>query len=260
MKVLLSFGADINARNKCNQTPLDIAIQRKYMELVDLLFSAGGSTAEVQKNFGKLPRLMSFHDSVEPKQTPVPDVVEVRELSESETKKSDSVDGEPDSESREKVATNQSCQSVKLIEIEEGDSVFNLYERIQHIINMRMEFSGSFSANTDEAVAITLQQRELLKYKRTEQRPGTYKIRGGSRILCLDGGGMRGLIHLEVLRQLEEQTGRRITEMFDWIVGTSTGAIIALGLVYGKCQSMPLSMYLELQQALYSTYLGGSFT
>ena len=34
--------------------------------------------------------------------------------------------------------------------------------------------------------------------------------------------------------QLEEATGRRITELFDWIVGTSTGGIIALALVYGE--------------------------
>ena len=53
------------------------------------------------------------------------------------------------------------------------------------------------------------------------------------RILCLDGGGMKGLIQIEVLLQIEKSTGRRITELFDWIVGTSTGGIVALGLVYG---------------------------
>ena len=45
---------------------------------------------------------------------------------------------------------------------------------------------------------------------------------------------MRGLIQIEVLRQLEEQTGRKVTELFDWIVGTSTGGVLALGLVYGE--------------------------
>ena len=39
---------------------------------------------------------------------------------------------------------------------------------------------------------------------------------------------------LQVLRQLEEQTGLRVVDIFDWIVGTSVGGIIALGLVYGK--------------------------
>ena len=199
------------------------------MELVDLLVSAGGSIAAAKKNFRMLPRLLSFTDSSTPK---------VFELSESDRdSETDSIDGgtdSPDYESLGKVSKHRSCRDVKLGDIDKGDGQCNLYERIQHFINTRIEFSGSFSANTDEAIAITFQQRELHKYKKTEQRPGTYEIRGGSRILCLDGGGMRGLIHLEVLRQLEEQTGRRVTEMFDWIVGTSTGAIIALGLVYGK--------------------------
>ena len=39
---------------------------------------------------------------------------------------------------------------------------------------------------------------------------------------------------LQVLRQLELRTGVKVTEIFDWIVGTSTGGILALGLVYGQ--------------------------
>ena len=203
---------------------------------MDLLVSAGGSIAVAKKNFRKLPRLLSFHDASKPK------IFELGESerngeTEGEKKGSDLIDGEtdsPDYESPEKVSKHRSWREVRLGDFPEGHGLGSLYERIQRSINARMEFSGSFSANTDEAIAITYQQRELLKYKKTEQRPGTYEIRGGSRILCLDGGGMRGLIHLEVLRQLEEQTGRQVTEMFDWIVGTSTGAIIALGLVYGE--------------------------
>ena len=73
------------------------------------------------------------------------------------------------------------------------------------------------------------------------------RLRPGSRVLCLDGGGIRGLIQIEVLRQLEEQTGRRVTEIFDWIVGTSTGGIIALALVYGEFLS-EIEMYSECSQ------------
>jgi uncharacterized protein len=58
------------------------------------------------------------------------------------------------------------------------------------------------------------------------------------RILALDGGGIRGMISLGVLRQLErklaERTGRgadfRLSDFFDLVGGTSTGAIIAAGL------------------------------
>ncbi len=50
------------------------------------------------------------------------------------------------------------------------------------------------------------------------------------RILSIDGGGIRGLIPALLLAELEKQTGRPIAELFDLIVGTSTGGILALGL------------------------------
>lgn len=108
--------------------------------------------------------------------------------------------------------------------------------------------TGSFSANIDEAIAITMQQKELLKYKKTEsmRSPYSFNVTSGSRILFLDGGGIRGLIQIEILEQLEKKTGRKITELFDWIVGTSTGGIVALGLVYGKWPNFYLTISLLL--------------
>ena len=61
-----------------------------------------------------------------------------------------------------------------------------------------------------------------------------WKKTAGNHVLFLDGGGIRGLVQIEVLMELECRTGRKITELFDWIIGTSTGGIVALGLVYGK--------------------------
>ena len=56
----------------------------------------------------------------------------------------------------------------------------------------------------------------------------------GNRVLFLDGCGIQGLVQIEVLMELECHTGCKITELFDWIIGTSTGGIVALGVVYGK--------------------------
>ncbi|MEI6223006.1 MAG: CBASS cGAMP-activated phospholipase [bacterium] len=50
------------------------------------------------------------------------------------------------------------------------------------------------------------------------------------RILSLDGGGIRGIIPALLLAELESLTGKPISELFDFIAGTSTGGILALGL------------------------------
>ncbi len=50
------------------------------------------------------------------------------------------------------------------------------------------------------------------------------------RILTIDGGGVRGIIPAMVLGRLEKELGRPISEVFDLIAGTSTGAMLALGL------------------------------
>ncbi|KAF9892309.1 hypothetical protein FE257_002086 [Aspergillus nanangensis] len=54
----------------------------------------------------------------------------------------------------------------------------------------------------------------------------------GTRILTLDGGGIRGIVELMLLQQIEKTLGYGlyIQDFFDLIVGTSTGGIIALGL------------------------------
>ncbi len=55
----------------------------------------------------------------------------------------------------------------------------------------------------------------------------TYKI------LCIDGGGIRGVFSLEILKMLEEDLGKNLFQSFDCFSGTSTGALIVSALVKG---------------------------
>jgi patatin-like phospholipase/acyl hydrolase len=55
------------------------------------------------------------------------------------------------------------------------------------------------------------------------------------RILSIDGGGIRGIIPLKILEYIEKETGKPIHQLFNYVGGTSTGGIIALGLnAYNK--------------------------
>jgi patatin-like phospholipase/acyl hydrolase len=66
--------------------------------------------------------------------------------------------------------------------------------------------------------------------------PNSYKK---FRILSIDGGGVRGVIPARILQAIEEQTGKPICELFDLVIGNSTGGLIALALLTPDQEGRP---------------------
>jgi hypothetical protein len=73
---------------------------------------------------------------------------------------------------------------------------------------------------------------------------------GQKKMLAIDGGGIRGVLSLGVLRRIEallqEKSGKpnyRLADYFDYIAGTSTGGIIAAGLSKGMSVDEILKFY-----------------
>ncbi|KAI1711304.1 patatin-like phospholipase domain-containing protein [Ditylenchus destructor] len=74
----------------------------------------------------------------------------------------------------------------------------------------------------------------------------------GVSVLAIDGGGMRGVVGLEMLEEIEKRAGKKISELFDLVVGVSTGAIIAsLLCVKGMTASEAKKLYADTAGKLF---------
>src|SRR5438132_5230787 len=70
------------------------------------------------------------------------------------------------------------------------------------------------------------------------------------RLLALDGGGIRGVFALEILAQIEARLREKtanpkllLADHFDYMAGTSTGAIIATCLAWGMTVAEVQDLY-----------------
>jgi patatin-like phospholipase/acyl hydrolase len=80
-----------------------------------------------------------------------------------------------------------------------------------------------------------------------------------ARVLCIDGGGIRGIIPALILQRIEERTGQQISDLFHMIAGTSTGGIQACALTAPTGNGTPRSaaeivdLYREQGQRIFNS-------
>jgi len=81
---------------------------------------------------------------------------------------------------------------------------------------------------------------------------------GPKKLLAIDGGGIRGVLSLQILAKIEqlltEKSGRadyRLADYFDYVAGTSTGGIIAAGVAVGMRVQEILDFYLNNGAAMF---------
>jgi predicted acylesterase/phospholipase RssA len=64
-------------------------------------------------------------------------------------------------------------------------------------------------------------------------------------LLAIDGGGVRGIIPASAVAALEHTAGRPAREIFDFMAGTSSGAVIVAGLAAGIPAERIVTLYSE---------------
>jgi patatin-like phospholipase/acyl hydrolase len=82
--------------------------------------------------------------------------------------------------------------------------------------------------------------------------------------LALDGGGVKGVLTLGMLKALEDELRRRagggaqfrLSDYYDLIGGTSTGAIIASGLALGLSVDELIALYMRLGPEVFGKNAG----
>src|SRR5512143_2388279 len=73
-------------------------------------------------------------------------------------------------------------------------------------------------------------------------------------LLSIDSGGLRGIIPAIALVKLEQTTGKLTRDIFSFVAGTSTGAIIAAAAAAGVPATRILELYVDRAREIFPRY------
>lgn len=219
---LLSHGADVSAKGPNGETPLHLAVRTGDPTIVQALV-VFGSDLNNCNNSGETSR----HIAATAKRTPNQDLI-LYIL--------DTVGAR-----RCKKQQNLSCT--------DGCA-------------MNANFNGIPPENSPLGRIVSIYDncyRDVLELALQKKRVEHDKIdmgdqssRNSVRLLCLDGGGVKGLILVQMLSFIEQMTNRHICHLFNWFAGTSTGALLSIALALGNSASQCRQIYFRLKDKVFA--------
>ncbi|XP_069509090.1 85/88 kDa calcium-independent phospholipase A2 [Ambystoma mexicanum] len=211
--VMLTHGADANAQGEGGNTPLHLAMKLDHLELIKALI-VFGADMETPNEFGETPGLIAARSSKGANRK-----VLLNLLSSVGAKRC----YPPSPASPEPPTT--------------------LYARDSR--------SSNSSIGIEDAVYIATGLSAMMNISRDSMDSAGDGLRQQDRLLCLDGGGIRGLVLIQLLIAIEKEAGRPIRELFDWVSGTSTGGILALAIVHGKSMDYLRCLYFRMKDEVF---------
>lgn len=280
---LLSHEAEIDLRDKDGNTALHLAIQKKFVPIVQCLV-VFGCDINIQNRLGQTPRHMVGKDasgtsedmilyilhSVGAKRCPEinkkcppgcnfsgvyngippaqPESPEQREhiyqvlASTSKNHLRGGLAQFLPSGSIEAPTSPTNVQIVDVAPEQKGrsvmDSLMSMFQ--SRVVKTEPAVKKENTAEASETVMETDSPRSTTSDKDVP------KVKGG-RLLCMDGGGIRGLVLVQMLLEIEKLSQTPISHLFDWVAGTSTGGILALGIGSGKTMKQCMCLYLRMK-------------
>uniref|UniRef100_A0AAV2LF26 phospholipase A2 n=1 Tax=Knipowitschia caucasica TaxID=637954 RepID=A0AAV2LF26_KNICA len=113
------------------------------------------------------------------------------------------------------------------------------------------ETPGLIAARSSKGFETMFQEKRTGNHNLHRVDTGKAGKRKLERLLSLDGGGIKGLVLIQILIALEKETGRPTRELFDWVAGTSTGGILALAIIHGKSMEYLRCLYFRMKEQVF---------
>ncbi|NXT21827.1 PLPL9 phospholipase, partial [Syrrhaptes paradoxus] len=216
--VLLTHGAHTNARGQDGNTPLHLAMKHDHLDMIKAIVVFGGDV-EIPNDFGETPGLLAARSSKGANRKVLLDLLQT-------------------------VGTERCHPAIP-------DSPSLAPSTSSFFLEGQPSSRSSFnSLGYKDLLYVSTTLGQLLKAPDVVDSPSEGR-RNHDRLLCLDGGGIRGLVLIQLLLAVEKAAGRPIREIFDWIAGTSTGGILALAIVHGKSMDYMRCLYFRMKDMVF---------
>ncbi|XP_024055878.2 85/88 kDa calcium-independent phospholipase A2 [Terrapene carolina triunguis] len=219
--VLLTHGALANAKGQDGNTPLHLAMKQDHLETIKALI-VFGADVEIPNEFGETPGLVAARTSKGPNRKVLLGLLQTVGTERCHPPS-------PESPHMASAASPPLSTFPERPPLPRNNGHSLGYESIIHI---------------STALGRLLKTPDVVDSASDAKR--TY-----DRLLCLDGGGIRGLVLIQLLIAIEKAAGRPIRELFDWIAGTSTGGILALAVVHGKPVDYMRCLYFRMKNEVF---------
>ncbi|XP_020029207.1 85/88 kDa calcium-independent phospholipase A2 isoform X2 [Castor canadensis] len=214
--VLLTYGANAGARGEHGNTPLHLAMSKDNMEMIKALI-VFGAEVDAPNDFGETPAFIASKIS--------------------------------------KLATRKAI--LTLLRTVGADYHFSAIQGV----SMEQESAASplFSLERAQAPTISLNNLELQDLMQISRARKPAFILNSMRdekrthdhLLCLDGGGVKGLVIIQLLIAIEKASGMATKDLFDWVAGTSTGGILALAILHSKSMAYMRGVYFRMKDEVF---------
>ncbi|XP_040552608.1 85/88 kDa calcium-independent phospholipase A2 isoform X2 [Gallus gallus] len=215
--VLLTHGADTNAKGQDGNTPLHLAMKHDHLDMIKAIVVFGGDV-EIPNDFGETPGLLAARNSKGANRKVLLDLLQT-------------------------VGTERCLPTIPASQ-SLAPSAASFLE------GQPSPRSSSNSLGYKDLLYVSATLGQFLKAPDVVDSPREGE-RNYDRLLCLDGGGIRGLVLIQLLLAIEKAAGRPIREIFDWIAGTSTGGILALAIVHGKSMDYMRCLYFRMKDMVF---------